>query len=132
MNKNNVFGVGILVIILMIVGGILLKVFVLDTPQAEEKKNGISIEQEGFLLEAKYKEENLWEYKITGDLPTPCHSTTHEVIVLESFPEQVNVNLSITPPAPDIICIQVIEELNLEGTFSASQEAKVDFIVSSQ
>lgn len=132
MNKNNVFGVGILVIILMIVGGILLKIFVLDTPQAEDKNNGISMEQNGFLLEAKYKEENLWEYKITGTLPTPCHDTTHEVTVLESFPEQVNVNLSITSPASNIICMQVIEELNLESTFSASPEAKVDFIVSSQ
>lgn len=142
MNKNNVFGVGILLIILMIIGGLLVKVFVLDKNKVDDKKddtivqdNGekkVSLEKDGFQLNAEYKEENRWEYTISGTKPSPCHEIKHESLVQESYPEQVSVNLYITAPAPDVNCIQVIEELNVSGTFSASPEASVAFTVSKQ
>ncbi len=64
MNRNNVFGVGMLIIILTIIGGILVKVFVLDKHKADdavddnivkiEQKN-VSIEQDGYQFDATYK-----------------------------------------------------------------------------
>jgi len=141
MNKNNVFGVGMLIIILTIIGGLLVKVFVLDKNKVDdvvddnivkiEQKN-VSIEQDGYQFDAKYKEENTWEYTISGTKPSPCHEIKHEVFVRESLPEQVTVNLSVLSPEPDTNCIQVIEEFTERGTFSASSEATVSFVVSNQ
>lgn len=139
MNKNNVFGVGILIIILMIVGGLIFKVFVLDKDknddgivQEEKKKKEYKLKEDGFEFEAEYEGNNRWEYEIKGHKPSPCHEIKHEAMVQESHPEQVTVNLSISSPSPDTNCIQVIEELNIEGTFMASPEAKVSFAVKTE
>lgn len=139
MNKNNVFGVGILIIILMIVGGLLVKVFVLDKDknddgivQEEKKKKEYKLKEDGFEFEAEYEGNNRWEYEIKGHKPSPCHEIKHEAMVQESHPEQVTVNLSISSPSPDTNCIQVIEELNIEGTFMASPEAEVSFAVKTE
>lgn len=139
MNKHNVFGVGILIIILMVVGGLLVKVFVLDKDknddgivQEEKKKKEYKLKEDGFEFEAEYEGNNRWEYEIKGHKPSPCHEIKHEAMVQESHPEQVTVNLSISSPSPDTNCIQVIEELNIEGTFMASPEAEVSFAVKTE
>lgn len=41
-------------------------------------------------------------------LPTPCHELREDIVVAESFPEQVRIDLRII--ATDGICIQVIDE----------------------
>lgn len=72
----------------------------------------------------------MWDYKITGTLPTPCHQAKTEEIVLESYPEQVSVLLTITPPESDVNCIQVLDEdFKTSGEFKASDKAKISFVV---
>lgn len=140
MNKSNVFGVGILIIILVVIGAVSYKVLVLNKENGnsdnnivdnkEEKK--IRKEQEGFEFEAEYMGESRWDYKIMGEKPTPCHEVKHDSVILESYPEQVTVNLSILSPEPDVICAQVEEDFEVAGLFQASKEAKVEFIVINQ
>lgn len=77
-------------------------------------------------LDYKYLGDSKWEYTLTADLPTPCHEIKHEVVVLESYPEQVKVNAEIVNPDNTLTCIQVIQEdAQVTGTFSASEQAKV-------
>lgn len=64
-----------------------------------------------------------WNYEISGNKPTPCHSVTAEAIVMESFPEQVMININLATPEEDSVCIQVIDEFSLTGTFKASEQA---------
>lgn len=133
MNKNSVFGVGILLIILAIIAGLLLNFFILDKEKEENTTNNTyNLDHEGFRFEAKYQGESTWGYLIKGNKPTPCHEIRHEAIVLESFPEQVTVNLSLISPSPETACIQMIEEITVTGSFSASSEAKINFIVSNE
>lgn len=139
MNKNNVFGVGILIIILMIVGGLIFKVFVLDKDknddgivQEEKKKKEYKLKEDGFEFEGEYEGNNRWEYEIKGQKPSPCHEIKHEAVVAESYPEQVTVNLSIISPSADTACIQVIEDFKVEGTFYAGPTAEVYFAVSNK
>ena len=138
MNKKGVLGAGFFLIILFVIAGLFLKVMVIDkdsqdNPENKNKAGEFTIEKKGFNFVAKYqfenKEVNMWDYKITGTLPTPCHEVKTEEIVLESYPEQVSVLLTITPPSSDAVCIQVIKEFEKEGTFQASEKAKVSFLI---
>ena len=36
----------------------------------------------------------------TVSLPTPCHTLSSDLLVLESFPEQLHLRLTVTAPAP--------------------------------
>ena len=138
MNKKGVIGVGFLLILLIIIGGLVLKVYILDkgvvnTPREKENLEFKS-ERNGFTLTARYQSENeiehVWEYKITGTLPSPCHNTDVQPIVLESYPEQVSVLLTITPPESDVNCIQVLDkDFETTGEFKASDKAKISFVV---
>lgn len=78
-----------------------------------------------FILEKEYVSQNSWEYRITGQLPNPCYSATVDVLVAESYPEQVTVLVKIVQPQKDIMCAQVISDFEYEGTFSASEQATV-------
>jgi hypothetical protein len=85
--------------------------------------------EEGFELEANYQGDNQWTYQIDGYKPTPCHQVDQDVVVQESFPEQVIVSVEITQPEGDAICTQVLEMIELTGEFSASEEAQVELVV---
>lgn len=58
------------------------------------------------------------------DLPTPCHLLNHEVIVAESFPEQVTINFS-TAITDAVICAQVITSSRYKIEFDASENAGI-------
>jgi hypothetical protein len=79
----------------------------------------------GMVLEKEYKPGNTWEYRVTGQFPSPCYSAVTEEIVRESFPEQVTIIVNISKPSDDMICTQVITNYEYEGTFSASEKAIV-------
>lgn len=57
--------------------------------------------------------------------PTPCHGLHSDVIVAESYPEQVTVNFMISPPASDEVCLQVIDQKPFNVSFEASRNAKI-------
>lgn len=62
-------------------------------------------------------------YKGTLVLPTPCHDIKQEVIVRESYPEQVQINLTIIDSGG--VCAQVLTDKMFEVKFQASTEAVV-------
>lgn len=89
-----------------------------------------TIVQENITLTYEYKESNVWTYQVKGELPNPCHKATVEAQVMESYPEQVIVNVNIeNNQTSDVVCIQVIQQLNLSGEFNASEKATVSLKV---
>lgn len=84
-------------------------------------------QEDGINLEANYVEENLWEYTVTGTVPTPCHKVTVTNTVMESYPEQVDVNVEIKDSGD--ICAEVIQDVEEEGAFKASSEAQITLSV---
>ena len=56
-------------------------------------------------------------------LPTPCHKIVPEIIIMESFPEQVEVNLLVVDEGG--ACAQVLTETVFEAKFQASELATV-------
>jgi len=83
------------------------------------------INEDGFSLQKQYIGGNNWEYTVIGQLPNPCHSVSVEAMVAESYPEQVTINVNIIEPDTDMMCIQVIQDFEYQGTFSASENASV-------
>jgi len=77
-------------------------------------------------LEKRYLSENNWEYTVTGQFPNPCYKGFVEVIVAESYPEQVTVLIDVQEPSDDIVCAQVVSDFEYNGTFSASEQALVE------
>jgi flagellar basal body-associated protein FliL len=87
----------------------------------------IEQEEDNFEFSADYIGDNTWEYSITGTLPTPCYEYETEEVVMESYPEQVVITMNIEQSGD--VCIQVIQEVEESGSFSASEEAQVSFVV---
>jgi hypothetical protein len=130
MDKKGVIGIGLLLMVLVILGGILYNIFFVEKDLIEDKKNDSTImEYDTLNLEYNYKDDNTWEYKVTGTLPNPCYTISTEAIVMESYPEQVIIRSTVTPPTDDVICIQIIQEIYQEGEFEASEQATVEFDV---
>jgi len=139
MEKKNVLGLGLLLGALVVIGG---SIYYLYTTREEDTIDEIPVENlpvvekskgseeyEDLNLEYEYKEDNTWEYIVTGTLPNPCYKITTESIVAESYPEQVTVKAIVTPPAEDEICAQAIKNVNETGEFQASEEAFIAFQV---
>jgi hypothetical protein len=100
-------------------------------PETPEDLNPMELrvtrEEEGMTLVAAYLGESGWEYTVTGTVPNPCHETSVDVTVMESYPEQVNVTLNIVNTGGT--CAQVIQNVEETGTFKASSEAQINFII---
>lgn len=56
-------------------------------------------------------------YSIPISKPTPCDEVKTDMLVMESYPVQLRLNIDITPPKGDVFCAQVIAEQMVEGTF---------------
>src|SRR3970282_1576874 len=48
----------------------------------------------------KSYEDNLLKYRGTAEVPSPCHNLKQETKVMESFPEQVRIDLTVENPTP--------------------------------
>jgi len=55
-----------------------------------------------------------------------------DIIIMESFPEQVIVTLTVTPPPPGAIVTQVITEVPVAAQFDVSEEAEIAVFVRTQ
>lgn len=84
---------------------------------------------EGFELVAKYLGNSSWEYVITSQLPDPCTQVQVETLVAESYPEQVTIKVTVEPPSPSVMCVQMITDYNYQGNFTASEQATVKLSV---
>ena len=132
MEKKNILGLGAFLMVLVILGGLGYAIF--QNMNGEGVENDQSIEQpradideDRLNIEYDYIGENLWRYTVTGTLPNPCYEISTSAIVMESYPEQVVVTSLIQTPDPDMICIQVIQEVYEEGEFEASEDAEIRF-----
>lgn len=56
------------------------------------------------------------------DLPTPCYTLSTDVIVAESFPEQVTIDFKAEVD-PDIMCTQVISPSEFSVEVDVSEDA---------
>jgi len=63
-------------------------------------------------------EESTLSYSISITKPTPCHEVKAEENILDSFPPQVQVSISMSAPPAGRVCIQVIEETSIEGSIA--------------
>lgn len=87
------------------------------------------IEKDSFNLSYSYEGNSVWKYKVSGFLPNPCYDASVEEYVMESYPEQVNIVVSIIEPDKDVVCAQVIAQFEYEDEFSASEYAKISLSV---
>ncbi len=75
-------------------------------------------------------ESGTLRYKGTAQVPTACYKLKDETTVLESFPEQVQIRISVgqtKSSTPDAIgvCAQVITDLEFSGQVQVSKDAVV-------
>ncbi len=99
---------------------------ILNFNRIKEPTN-ISLESSGFILEAEYSKNNTWEYKITGEFPTPCYSASEEITISTNA---VNIILNVNPKSGgDLICAQVIQPFEKAGTFDAQKNTNLTFNV---
>ena len=73
----------------------------------------------------KSYEDNLLKYKGTIEVPSPCHDLKQEIKIMESYPEQVRIDLSIDVPAPGDVCTQQIAQKDFSGEIKVSESATV-------
>ena len=132
MEKKKILTLGVFLMVLVVLGGIGYSIFQnmnendIDSDQITQPPSAINGE-ELLNLSYDYIGENLWRYQVTGILPNPCYEISTSAVIMESFPEQVVITSTIQEPDPDMICIQVIQEVYEEGEFQASEDAEISF-----
>lgn len=84
---------------------------------------------EGFTATTEYQGDQLWQYTVTGGFPNPCYEYSMQTNVAESYPEQVALRMTVTPPVEGERCIQWLENLHATGTYQASRQASFSFDV---
>ncbi|MHC1716833.1 MAG: hypothetical protein AB9915_03055 [Candidatus Dojkabacteria bacterium] len=135
MEKKSIIGVAVLLLLLVLIGAIAYQIYI-GTKDTNDDSDGTnspqSITKDNFTFEYTYKGNNLWEYTVKGELPNPCYKISTDAIVAESYPEQVSVTSTITAPQKDVICAQVIQNVNEVGEFNASEKATVSFKIVNQ
>jgi len=70
-------------------------------------------------------EDNLIKYKGTVEVPTPCYEIRQETKIMESYPEQVRIDLSVINPPADKVCAQQITQKKFSGEMKVSENASV-------
>jgi len=73
----------------------------------------------------KSYEDNLLKYRGTAEVPSPCHNLKQETKVMESFPEQVRIDLTVENPTPGNVCSQQITQKEFSGEIKVSENAKL-------
>lgn len=131
MEKKNIPLVAIFLLCLVLLGALAYQIYlVMQKEKTDQDKNTPqSITKDDFTFEYTYTGNNLWSYTVKGTLPNPCYTISTDSIVAESYPEQVYVTSTITPPKQDQVCAQVIKDVNEIGEFTASENATVSFNV---
>lgn len=124
MNKKTIL-VSVAAFLLIVISGIFVYFYIQNKNQQSSK----AINQDNFTLTYTYKGNNNWEYTVDGNLPTPCFSATTDALVMESYPEQVKIQVKTLEDTSVEICSTVIKEYTYSGTFSASEKAVISLDV---
>ncbi len=61
-------------------------------------------------------------------LPDPCHEINAQAIMMESFPEQVRIEIT-TRRDQDVLCAQVLTDKPFSVSFQASEQAQVQALL---
>ena len=80
----------------------------------------------------KSYEDNLLKYQGTVEVPSPCHEIRQETKIMESFPEQIRLDLTVEKPAPGNVCAQQITLKNFSGELKVSENASVSVFLDGQ
>ena len=80
----------------------------------------------------KNYENNLLKYAGTVEVPSPCHEIRQETKIMESFPEQIRLDLTVEKPAPGNVCAQQITLKNFSGELKVSENASVSVFLDGQ
>ncbi len=123
MNKR-AFWIGIITLGIILSGAIIYTY--ISQKEVDQKK---TITKDNFNLEYTYQGNNQWVYTVTGTLPTPCYSVATEALVMESYPEQVQIKIKIQEQPTEGVCSTVIQEYSYDGTFNASNRATISLVV---
>jgi len=102
---------------------------VVNTTQKSNTKTVVNTDQ--VTVKTTYESGTL-KYSGTVQLPTPCHGVNHEAIVLESFPRQVQIRVTITVPEAPVICAGVITPREFSGEVQVSEDATVTIFLNDQ
>jgi hypothetical protein len=95
------------------------------TPEQPTKnQDSKTINTDQVKLSTRY-EGGVLKYSLTVELPSPCYILTHETRILESYPEQVHIELKVEDPPSGEVCAQVITQKNFSGEARVSEKAKV-------
>jgi hypothetical protein len=62
------------------------------------------------------------QYELTVDKPTPCHSLAIDEFVMESYPVQIRLEVTIQEPEDDQMCAQVITPETITGEMDIGHE----------
>lgn len=86
--------------------------------EGECVSTGMPVPPSGKLQEAKVTYANgILSYSIPISKPTPCDEVKTNMVVMESYPVQLKLDITTTPPEGEVMCVQVISEQMVEGTF---------------
>ncbi len=86
--------------------------------EGECLSTGMPVPPSGKLPGAKVSYANgTLSYSIPVSKPTPCYEVKTDMIVMESYPVQLRLDITLTPPDGEVMCAQVIAEQMVEGTF---------------
>jgi hypothetical protein len=99
------------------------------TPSAVPKvgnksTTNITIKTDKLTLKTTY-ENGFLKYSGAVQLPTPCHQLKDQSGVMESYPEQVRIQLVVEPPPSGTVCTQVITEKEFSGQVKVSEKATI-------
>ncbi|MBP9771630.1 MAG: hypothetical protein KBD16_01765 [Candidatus Pacebacteria bacterium] len=73
--------------------------------------------------------EGVHTYAFDLFLPTPCHSLSKpDVLVRESYPEQIGISYSVIAPPAGTMCTQVISRVPVSVDATASEGARLTSI----
>lgn len=125
---SNRFVIFVVILVVAIIVGVVWYIpFDKPSDVVEKEKEGAVAGEETFVPESISADHYFTdgEHTIQGlvTLPTPCHSLTHDVLVAESFPEQVTI--AFTSEAGPAICTQLIDEKFFSLSFQASEGAQI-------
>ena len=67
------------------------------------------------------------KYSGSVELPNPCYQVKDEIVILESYPQQVQVRISVVNPRNGTggTCIQVLTTKEFSGELKISNQAKI-------
>jgi hypothetical protein len=82
-----------------------------------------TLTEDGVTATLYYQHNGTWMFDVDTELPTPCYTLEAEALVAESYPEQIQIQATISNPDPSKICTQVITPKQVSGTVNASENA---------